>query len=56
MLPPAYTVFGTMDAAGLKVVKAIGAAGTVDGGPDGAPKEKVTISSVEDGLISPSVR
>jgi peptidyl-prolyl cis-trans isomerase B (cyclophilin B) len=48
-LPPSYTVFGTMDAAGLKVVKAIADRGTADGGPDGAPKEKVTISSVKAG-------
>jgi len=48
-LPPAYTVFGAMDPAGLKVVKAIGAKGTADGGGDGAPKEKVTISSVKTG-------
>jgi peptidyl-prolyl cis-trans isomerase B (cyclophilin B) len=48
-LPPAYTVFGTMDAAGVKVVQAIAAKGTADGGPDGAPKEQVTISSVKTG-------
>jgi peptidyl-prolyl cis-trans isomerase B (cyclophilin B) len=46
-LPPAYTVFGTMDAAGLKVVKDVANAGTADGAPDGAPKEDVTISSVK---------
>jgi len=45
-LPPQYTVFGQLDPAGLKVVQAIAAKGTADGGPDGAPKEKVTISSV----------
>jgi peptidyl-prolyl cis-trans isomerase B (cyclophilin B) len=45
-LPPAYTVFGTMDKAGLEVVKEIADAGTADGGPDGAPKEDVRISSV----------
>ena len=48
-LPPSYTVFGKMDPAGLKVVKAIAAKGTADGGGDGAPKDKVTISSVKTG-------
>ncbi|WP_326696525.1 peptidylprolyl isomerase [Streptomyces sp. NBC_01754] len=42
-LPPTYTPFGTMDKAGLKAVKKIGAAGTEDGAPDGTPKAAVTI-------------
>ncbi|GAB3767239.1 peptidyl-prolyl cis-trans isomerase B (cyclophilin B) [Nocardioides ginsengisegetis] len=46
-LPPAYTVFGHIDDAGLKVVKGIADKGTADGGPDGAPKDKVEISSVK---------
>lgn len=45
--PPAYTVFGHLDAAGLKVVKAIAAKGTADGSGDGAPKQPVTITSVK---------
>lgn len=48
--PPAYTVLGHMDAAGLKVVKAIAAAGIgAEGmGPgDGTPKVPVTITSVK---------
>jgi peptidyl-prolyl cis-trans isomerase B (cyclophilin B) len=45
-LPPSYTVFGQIDDAGLKVVKAIADKGTADGGPDGAPKDKVEIQSV----------
>lgn len=49
--PPDYTVLGTMDAAGLKTVKEIAAAGigTSNGmGPgDGAPKEPVTITAVK---------
>ncbi|MFC4785121.1 peptidylprolyl isomerase [Nocardioides sp. MAHUQ-72] len=45
-LDPDYTVFGTIDDASLQVVKDIADKGTVDGGPDGAPKEKVTIDSV----------
>jgi peptidyl-prolyl cis-trans isomerase B (cyclophilin B) len=46
-LPPSYTVFGTVDAAGLKVVRAIARAGTTDGGADGAPKKPVVIQSVK---------
>jgi peptidyl-prolyl cis-trans isomerase B (cyclophilin B) len=45
-LPPDYTVFGQVDAAGLQVVKDIASAGTANGAPDGAPKEAVVISSV----------
>lgn len=45
-LPPAYTVFGTLDETGLAVVAEIGAAGVAGGGPDGAPAEDVTIESV----------
>jgi len=45
-LPPAYTVFGQVDAAGLKVVKAIADKGTANGSPDGPPKDKVQITSV----------
>ncbi len=44
-LPVAYTVFGRMSAAGVKVVQAIAAQGNA---PDGvAPKQPVTISSVK---------
>lgn len=45
-LPPAYAVFGKLDAASIKVVQAIGAAGTAEGGPDGSPKTPVEIASV----------
>ena len=45
-LPPSYTVFGKMDPAGRRVVARIAAAGTADGGPDGAPKQAVRITSV----------
>ena len=45
-LPPSYTVFGTFDAAGLRVVKGIAKAGTADGAPDGAPKADVVVESV----------
>jgi peptidyl-prolyl cis-trans isomerase B (cyclophilin B) len=46
-LPPHYTVFGTIDKAGLEVVQKVAAKGTADGAPDGAPKETVTIESAE---------
>ena len=45
-LPPAYAVFGTIDAAGLKAVKADAAAGTDSGAGDGHPKKPVDITSV----------
>jgi peptidyl-prolyl cis-trans isomerase B (cyclophilin B) len=45
-LPSSYDVIGQMDDAGASVVKAIAEKGTADGGPDGAPKETVTIDSV----------
>ena len=48
-LNPAYDVIGTMDQAGIDIVKRIAAKGTADGGPDGAPKETVTIDSVATG-------
>ncbi|GAA1362328.1 peptidylprolyl isomerase [Streptomyces beijiangensis] len=43
-LPPTYTPFGTIDAAGLKTVKDVAAAGVTGGAADGAPKKAVTIS------------
>lgn len=45
-LPPNYTVFGEIDAESLTAIQEIGAKGTVDGGPDGAPKEAVDIETV----------
>jgi peptidyl-prolyl cis-trans isomerase B (cyclophilin B) len=45
-LPPSYTVFGTVDAAGLKVVRNVAAQGTTTGGPDGEPKETVAVETV----------
>jgi eukaryotic-like serine/threonine-protein kinase len=44
-LPPAYTVFGTIDAAGLATLDKIAAAGVAGGGDDGTPATTVTISS-----------
>jgi peptidyl-prolyl cis-trans isomerase B (cyclophilin B) len=46
-LPPNYTVFGTIDQTGLATLDKIAAAGTADGGPDGAPKQTVTIKSLQ---------
>ncbi|WP_329387789.1 peptidylprolyl isomerase [Streptomyces sp. NBC_01351] len=42
-LPPSYTPFGTINAAGVKVLEDIAKAGTADGGQDGAPKNDVKI-------------
>jgi peptidyl-prolyl cis-trans isomerase B (cyclophilin B) len=46
VLDPAYTEFGTIDEAGVKLLEGIAAKGTTTGGPDGAPKDEVTISGV----------
>jgi peptidyl-prolyl cis-trans isomerase B (cyclophilin B) len=48
-LPPAYTVFGTVDDAGLKAVQEVAAKGAEGGAPDGPPAEPVEIESVEVG-------
>jgi peptidyl-prolyl cis-trans isomerase B (cyclophilin B) len=45
-LPPSYTVFGQLDAAGLAVVQQIAAAGTDTGATDGAPATPVTITGI----------
>jgi peptidyl-prolyl cis-trans isomerase B (cyclophilin B) len=45
-LRPDYTVFGSIDDAGLEVLNGVAAKGTADGAPDGPPKEKVQIESV----------
>ncbi|MGW2862942.1 peptidylprolyl isomerase [Streptomyces sp. NPDC001205] len=42
-LPPTYTPFGTMDAAGLKAVEDVAKEGVEGGAGDGAPKKAVTI-------------
>ena len=44
-LPAAYTVFGRMSAAGVKVVQSIAAAGLAE--DQVAPKQPVTIQSVK---------
>lgn len=45
-LPPSYTVFGTISAAGLGVLDKIAAAGTANGSGDGPPKTPVTITTM----------
>ena len=45
-LPPDYTVFGTVDADGIKVVEKIADKGTANGQNDGPPAQPVTITSV----------
>ncbi len=44
-LPPAYTVFGTIDATGLATLDKIAAGGVAGGGDDGTPATEVTITS-----------
>jgi peptidyl-prolyl cis-trans isomerase B (cyclophilin B) len=46
MLPPTYTVFGTVDQTGLATLDKIAAAGVADGSDDGRPDQDVTIESV----------
>jgi peptidyl-prolyl cis-trans isomerase B (cyclophilin B) len=45
LLPPAYTVFGTINAAGLAALDKIASAGVSGGGDDGTPATEVTITS-----------
>lgn len=47
VMPPNFTVFGTIDAAGLGALDRIAAAGVKGGSDDGAPAMGVTISSVQ---------
>ena len=46
MLPPTYTVFGTIDQTGLATLDKIADAGVAGGSDDGKPTQKVTIESV----------
>ena len=48
-LPPSYTVFGKVDAAGIKTVQKVAAKGTETGTPDGPPKQPVEIATVKVG-------
>ena len=45
-LDPLYTVFGTIDDAGLEVLKTIAAKGTSEGTEDGTPAEPVEVSTI----------
>lgn len=45
VLPPRYTVFGTIDSTGLATLDAIAARGVAGGGDEGAPAEPVSITS-----------
>lgn len=45
-LPAKYTVFGTLDEAGLAVVREVAVAGAEGGAGDGAPATPVTITGV----------
>jgi peptidyl-prolyl cis-trans isomerase B (cyclophilin B) len=49
LLPPQYTVFGTIDTKGLAALDKISAAGVKDNSSDGAPATEVTIESVRVG-------
>jgi peptidyl-prolyl cis-trans isomerase B (cyclophilin B) len=46
-LPPTYTVFGTIDGAGLATLDKIAAGGVADGSDDGKPAINVIITSVK---------
>ncbi|MEV6066372.1 peptidylprolyl isomerase [Nocardia sp. NPDC052001] len=46
-LPPQYTIFGTVDEAGLATLDKIAAAGVQGGGQDGPPVDNVAIKSVK---------
>jgi cyclophilin family peptidyl-prolyl cis-trans isomerase len=45
-LPPSYTVFGSIDSAGLATLDKIATGGVQGGGDDGQPVTGVTIESV----------
>ncbi|WP_155946566.1 peptidylprolyl isomerase [Mycobacterium sp. URHD0025] len=49
LLPPTYTVFGTVDKTGLATLDAIAAGGVADGSSDGRPATAVTITSASVG-------
>jgi peptidyl-prolyl cis-trans isomerase B (cyclophilin B) len=49
VLPPTYTVFGTIDSPGLTALDMIAEAGVTAGGDDGKPAKDVTIRSVQIG-------
>jgi peptidyl-prolyl cis-trans isomerase B (cyclophilin B) len=48
-LPPTYTVFGTIDSAGVATLDKVAAGGVADGSDDGKPVVDATIKSVQIG-------
>ena len=48
-LPPSYTTFGTLDDAGLDVVREVADAGVQGGAADGPPATEVVIESASVG-------
>jgi peptidyl-prolyl cis-trans isomerase B (cyclophilin B) len=48
-LPPTYTVFGTIDSAGVATLDKVAAGGVADGSDDGKPVLNATIKSVQVG-------
>ncbi|WP_258008842.1 peptidylprolyl isomerase, partial [Rhodococcus sp. ENV425] len=46
ILPPQYTVFGTIDETGLATLDTVAAAGVEGGGQDGAPAQPISLTSV----------
>jgi peptidyl-prolyl cis-trans isomerase B (cyclophilin B) len=48
-LPPTYTVFGTIDSAGLATLDKVAAGGVAGGSDDGKPVVDATIKSVQIG-------
>ena len=46
MLPPTYTAFGTVDAAGLATVERVAAGGVTGGASDGKPLRPIRIQSI----------
>jgi peptidyl-prolyl cis-trans isomerase B (cyclophilin B) len=48
-LPPTYTVFGTIDSAGLATLDRVAAAGVAGTSEDGKPVADVTIKSAQIG-------
>ena len=47
MLPPTYTVFGSIDGPGLMALDMVAASGVAGGSDDGKPVKDVTIKSVK---------
>jgi peptidyl-prolyl cis-trans isomerase B (cyclophilin B) len=46
VLPPTYTVFGSVDETGLRIVDNVASSGVIGSGDDGQPKEPLTITDI----------